>query len=204
MEDPKRIVQQGYDQLGSRYRAYYETANPTRYNDWLTAFVQLLPVDANVLELGCADGIPTARFLSQYVSYFGVDISPVQIEQARANVPQAHFEVADMAILAFPDPSFDGVIALYSVIHLPLAEQLILFKSVYQWLRPDGYFLCIAGAEEWTGTDSDWNELGTSMYWSHTDAATYQSWFIEIGFAIIEQHFVAEGNKGHTYFLLRS
>ena len=203
MEDPKHIVQRGYDQLGSLYRTYHELLSPDRYNDWLTTFASLLPLDANVLELGCADGIPTAQFLSQQFDYLGVDISPVQIGQARLNVPQARFEIADMATLDFPSFSFDGVLALYSIIHLPLAEQPTLFKTIYNWLRPEGYFLCIVGAEVWTGTDADWNQSGTSMYWSHTDASTHQSWFIKIGFIIIESHFVAEGNGGHTYFLLR-
>ncbi|UFH53407.1 class I SAM-dependent methyltransferase [Spirosoma sp. KNUC1025] len=202
MKDPKRIVQQGYDRLGHRYRTHYEQENPHRYEDLLRTFIQVLSPNADVLELGCADGIPTAQYLSQYVNYQGVDISPIQINLARRNAPSAHFEVADMAALVFPDRSFDGIIALYSIIHLPLAEQPALFKSAYQWLRPNGYLLCIVGAGEWTGTDSNWIEPGTGMYWSHTDADTYQTWFTHIGFAILDRYFVPEGDGGHTYFLL--
>ncbi len=203
MEEPKRIVQQGYDQLGSRYRTHYEEANPERYSHWLTELTKLLPVDANILELGCADGIPTARFLSQHFDYLGIDISPVQIELARHNVPKARFEVADMATLTFPEAEFDAVIALYSIIHVPLAEQPALLNAVYQWLRPNGCFLCVAGANEWTGTEVDWVAPGTRMYWSHTDTDTYQSWLIKTGFTIMERHFVAEGAAGHTFFLLQ-
>jgi SAM-dependent methyltransferase len=203
MEAPKRIVQQGYDQLGSRYRAHYEEANPERYSDWLTELTQRLPSEANILELGCADGIPTARFLNQHFKYIGVDISPVQIELARANVPNTRFEVADMSTLTFPAAAFDAVIALYSIIHVPLMEQPALINAVYQWLIPNGYFLCIVGATEWTGMESDWIVPDTRMYWSHTDADTYQSWFIETGFTIIERQFVAEGEAGHTFFLVQ-
>lgn len=202
MDDPKRMVQQGYDRLGSSYRIYFEKTDSKRYLSWLADFIQRLPVGGTVLELGCADGIPTAKYLSQYTDYLGIDVSPVQIELARLNVPQARFEVADMSALSFPAESFTGVVALYSIIHLPLAEQHALFKAVYQWLRPGGYFLCIAGASEWTGTEVDWIEPGTQMYWSHTDAATYQTWFTETGFIVVENFFVPEGNGGHTYFLL--
>lgn len=203
MEDPKRIVQQGYDQLGTRYRTHYEQQNPDRYNDWLTTFVNLLPKYAGVLELGCADGIPAARFLSQHFDYLGVDISPVQIQLARVNVPGARFETADMATLTFSPLSFDGILALYSIIHLPIAEQPALFKAIYNWLKPEGYFLCIVGAQAWTGIDADWNQSGSSMYWSHADASAYQSWFLDLGFIVIDTHFIAEGAGGHTYFLLR-
>jgi SAM-dependent methyltransferase len=203
LESPKHIVQTGYDRLGSRYRVHFEQANPKRYTDWLNTFAQLLPADAKVLELGCADGIPTARYLSERFEYLGIDISPVQVEQARTNVPLARFQVGDMAALTFPDSSFDGIIALYSIIHIPLSEQPDLFRAIYNWLMPAGYLLCVVGAGEWTGTESDWIQAGTRMYWSHADATTYQAWFTKIGFAVINNFFVAEGDSGHTFFLLK-
>ena len=203
MDDPKRIVQQGYDQLGSAYRLHYEGADPNRYSNWLTTLVELLPANGRVLELGCADGIPTARYLSEFVDYVGIDLSPIQIEQARRNVPQAQFDIADMTTLVFPDNSFDGVVALYSIIHLPVAEQPDLLTAIHRWLKPAGYFLCVVGAGSWTGTDEDWISPGIRMYWSHADAATYQAWFIELGFTILDSHFVAEAEAGHTFFLLR-
>jgi len=203
MEDPKRIVQQGYDQLGSLYRMHYEETNPERYSHWLTELTIRLPSAAKILELGCADGIPTARFLNQHFDYLGIDIAPLQIELARTNVPNAYFEVADMVTLTFPATAFDAIVALYSIIHVPLIEQPALIKAIYQWLKPNGYFLCVVGSNEWTGTESDWISPGTRMYWSHADAATYQSWFMETGFTIIEHYFVAEENTGHTFFLLK-
>jgi hypothetical protein len=39
------------------------------------------------------------------------------------------------------------------------------------------------------------------MYWSHADAATYRSWLVEQGFAIISDRFVPEGCGGHELFL---
>lgn len=203
MEEPKRIVQQGYDQLGSRYRTHYEEVHRERYSHWLTDLTQRLPSEATILELGCADGIPTALFLHQHFDYLGIDISPVQIELACHNVPNARFEVADMTALTFSEAAFEAVVALYSIIHIPVAEQPALVHAVYQWLRPNGYFMCVVGAGEWTGTEPDWIEPGTRMYWSHTDADTYHSWFIETGFTIIQRHFVAEGEAGHTFFLLQ-
>ncbi|WP_246859444.1 class I SAM-dependent methyltransferase [Spirosoma sp. KCTC 42546] len=189
--------------MGSAYRLHYEGADPNRYSNWLTTLVELLPANGRVLELGCADGIPTARYLSEYVDYVGIDLSSVQIEQARRNVPQAQFDIADMTTLVFPDNSFEGVVALYSIIHLPVAEQPDLLTAIHRWLKPAGYFLCVVGAGSWTGTDEDWISPGIRMYWSHADAATYQAWFIELGFTILDSHFVAEGEAGHTFFLLR-
>lgn len=200
--DPKRIVQRGYDQLGDAYRIFYERANPDRYRDWLTDFATRLPAGGKVLELGCADGIPAARYLSQQFDYVGIDLSPVQVELARQNVPGACFEVADMATVAFSEAAFDGVLALYSIIHLPPPEQPDLFRAIYRWLKPNGYFLGVVGAGEWTGTGQGWIIPELDMYWSHTDAASYQMWFTEIGFSVLDTYFVPEGDSGHTFFLL--
>lgn len=156
-----------------------------------------------MLELGCADGIPTARYLSQHTNYTGIDLSSTQIELARRNVPEARFDVADMADLSFPEGSYDGIVALYSIIHLPLAEQPLLLKSLYNWLTSNGHFLCVVGANNWTGIDDNWIIPNTVMYWSHADAATYQDWFTQIGFTVLTNTFVAEGDGGHTLFLLK-
>jgi ubiquinone/menaquinone biosynthesis C-methylase UbiE len=49
----------------------------------------------------------------------GVDISAAQLALARQHVPNATLIQADMMALAFPPASFDAIVALYSLIHLP-------------------------------------------------------------------------------------
>ncbi|MGA0558245.1 class I SAM-dependent methyltransferase [Larkinella sp. VNQ87] len=203
MDNPKEIVRRGYDQLGGAYRTFFENDTKNRYQPWLADLVGRLPPNSHVLELGCGDGIPTALFLSPLTNYRGIDLSPYQIELARQNIPATRFEVADMAGLDFPEASFDGVLALYSLIHLPLAEQPAVIQSVFNWLKPCGYFLCITGATDWTGLSHGWIRPDVTMFWSHTNAVSYQQWFIETGFTLIENYFVPEGNEGHTYFLLQ-
>ncbi|MBS1907599.1 MAG: class I SAM-dependent methyltransferase [Actinobacteria bacterium] len=52
----------------------------------------------------------------------GVDISAEFLSAARARHPRLRFESASMRELPFPDGSFGGVLAWYSLIHLPPAE----------------------------------------------------------------------------------
>lgn len=63
--------------------------------------------------------------------------------------------------------------------------------------------MCVVGTVEWTGKSNDWILPNVEMYWSHTDKHTYQSWFIKIGFSVLETYFVPEGDGGHTFFLLK-
>jgi ubiquinone/menaquinone biosynthesis C-methylase UbiE len=203
MNKTKDIVKEGYDRLSSEYRKHYESSHNGQYLVWLNELLDLIPAHSNVLELGCGDGIPIAKVMANEYNYIGIDISPIQIQQATRNVPAATFVVGDMTELNFSADSFQCVIALYSIIHVPIAEQEELLKQIFYWLRDDGYCLCTVGFKEWTGTEDNWIQLKTAMYWSHTDSETYEIWFNAIGFSIQRKEFVAEGNAGHVLFLLK-
>lgn len=51
-----------------------------------------------------------------------MDISPAMIEQARAKVPQATFDVADAQALPYEDDSFDVVSSVFGAMFAPDAE----------------------------------------------------------------------------------
>ena len=46
-----------------------------------------------------------------------------------------------MTELSFEPASFDGVICLYTMFHLPRAEQKGLLSKIYSWLKPSGMFV---------------------------------------------------------------
>jgi SAM-dependent methyltransferase len=169
----------------------------------LDDFERALVPATRVLELGCADGIPVAKRLSPSYDYLGVDISPVQIAAARQHVPGGNFRVDDMTELAFPDGHFGGIVALYSLIHVPVVQQAPLIGKLARWLQPGGAVLITVGHTAWTGTENDWIVPGTTMYWSHADTETYLGWFGEAGFTVLRNVFVPEGNGGHTLLRLR-
>ena len=203
MKSPKDIVKEGYDKLSSDYRKHYEASHRDQYMIWLNDLMVLIPARSNVLELGCGDGIPIASVMSNEYKYVGVDISPVQIQHAISNVPSATFVVSDMTDLVLDANSFQCVIALYSIIHVPIAEQEELINRIFQWLHVDGYCLCTVGVSAWTGTDENWIQPQTKMYWSHADSEQYERWFNKTGFTIQRKQFIAEENTGHMLFLLK-
>ena len=108
---------------------------------------------------------------------------------------------ADMTQLSFPHESFEGIIALYSIIHVPVGEQYALFRAMYEWLKPGGTLMCIVGHRAWAGTDPDWILPHNEMYWSHTDEHTYLDWFSKIGLEVLQNRFLPEGDGGHTLIL---
>jgi SAM-dependent methyltransferase len=196
------IVRRGYDALSARYRA--DDARAGEYGPWIAELLAALSGESRVLDLGCGCGVPVARDLSaRGHAVTGVDVSDVQIERARRLVPAANFIRADATRLRLPPESFDAVVALYSLIHMPLAAQPPLLHAIAGWLVRDGLLLLSAGWRAWTGAQTDWLGANVPMWWSHADAATYRRWLTEAGFEVIREQFVPEGDGGHSLFWAR-
>jgi SAM-dependent methyltransferase len=200
--DPKDVVRRGYDAASQRYRA--DDADDGHYAPWIGGLLRRLRSGASVLDLGCGCGVPVARALAAAGhAVTGVDISEVQVERARALVPSARFIQADATEVDLPPGSFDAVVCLYALIHIPLEEQRALLARVASWLRPGGCLVATAGHRAWTGTEADWLGGGADMWWSHADASTYRGWLADTGFAIESEEFVPEGSGGHALFWAR-
>ncbi|KAI4870392.1 S-adenosyl-L-methionine-dependent methyltransferase [Hypoxylon rubiginosum] len=163
--DVKERLKASYDIIAPKYSAW-TLQHPAQRLEYLDKILALLPLSdppsrpLRILELGCGPGLPVTRKLLSYptVRVTANDISTVQIELARANLLGAATEgnsgdaereeeerltlvEGDMAKLAFPDGSFDAVVAFYSLIHLPRAEQTEMIGKIARWLKPGGYLL---------------------------------------------------------------
>jgi cyclopropane fatty-acyl-phospholipid synthase-like methyltransferase len=169
--DPKRIVEQGYDQIAERYLAWAESDASKTRERYVTLLHRELPRGARVIELGCGAGVPATRMLAQDFEVTGVDLSARQIALARQNVPQARFLQADITQLDLPPESYDGIVALYALFHVPREEQPSLLCSMASWLRPGGLLVATMGTQASEGdVEADW--LGAPMYWSSYKSAT--------------------------------
>jgi SAM-dependent methyltransferase len=129
------IVRRGYDALSARYRA--DDAGAGQYGPWIAELLATLSSESRVLDLGCGCGVPVSRDLSARGHIVtGVDVSDVQIARARRLVPDATFVRADATGLRLAPESCDAVVALYSIIHMPLTAQPLLLRAIAGWLCP--------------------------------------------------------------------
>ena len=198
-EDPREVVRRGYDALSVCYDE--QGGGETKYRPWLSELRERIPAGGAVLDLGCGSGLPVARDLAAAgYRVTGVDVSDVQVRRARELVPQAEFVRADVTAIDFGPASFDAVVALYVLIHLPLEDQPPLLARIASWLRPGGLFLATTGYRAWTGADENWLDGGVPMWWSQADAATYRSWITQAGLSIEREEFAPEGDTGHALF----
>jgi ubiquinone/menaquinone biosynthesis C-methylase UbiE len=91
-----------------------------------------------VLEVGCGPGRITTYLDSLGLDVSGVDLSPRMIEVAQARLPHLRFDVGSMTALDLPDESFDGLVAWFSIIHLPTELMPTVFAEFRRVLRPGG------------------------------------------------------------------
>jgi SAM-dependent methyltransferase len=201
--DAVEVVRRGYDRLSDRYRSDGE--EPEEYRRWIDELLTRLAPASRVLDLGCGNGIPVARRLVDAGHIVtGVDLSDRQIDRARRLVPEASFLRADITVHDLGIACFDGIVALYSLIHLPLDRQPAVIAKMGDALTEGGVVLSTVGWDAWTRGDPDWLGGGAAMWWSHTDHATYRRWFEQAGMEVERVEHVAEGaTMGHALLWAR-
>jgi cyclopropane fatty-acyl-phospholipid synthase-like methyltransferase len=182
-EEHNRVVEAGYDRMAEQYLLSKDPEDPLML-DALAELARDLPPDAAVLDLGCGAGIPATRWLARRFTVTGVDFSARQLELARRNVPGASFIRADMTDLELAPESFDAVVALHSIIHVPRAGHLTLLENIHRWLKPGGPFLATLSVGEWEGEEEDWEGWGAAMRWSHYDEETNLEMLSKAGFEV--------------------
>ena len=183
MPDPRtQIVAEGYDAMGETFAAWREQIVGDPRDEWEEAFTSRLSEGARVLELGCGAGTRETRRLAQCFTVTGVDISPRQIERARAALPEAEFVCADFTVLDLAAGSLDGVIAFYTLNHVPRELLAPLLASIHEWLVPTGV-LCVAfGTSDNPGWTGEW--LGAETYFASFPADVNSRLVREAGFTV--------------------
>ncbi|MFE7224179.1 class I SAM-dependent methyltransferase [Nocardioides sp. NPDC057577] len=94
-----------------------------------------------VADVGCGPGYVTRHLRDLGVDAFGIDLSPEMVAIARRDHPDLGFEVGSMTDLPLADGSVGGVLAFWSVIHIPDAAVPGVFEEFRRVLRPGGQVL---------------------------------------------------------------
>ncbi|MFJ2828407.1 class I SAM-dependent methyltransferase [Streptomyces sp. NPDC087263] len=129
-----------FDALGQDYEKAFAHA-PAHLSalEWL---IERLPPAARTLDVGSGTGRPTAAALIEAGhSVLGVDVSPVMVELAARQVPEADFRCVDIRILPLEADSFDGVCVFFSLLQMTRAEQSAVTRRLALALRPGGHLV---------------------------------------------------------------
>jgi SAM-dependent methyltransferase len=95
------------------------------------------PAELAALDVGCGAGL-MHPFLTAIPRLHGVDVSPAQVEAARAAHPQVEYAVASGTRLPYGDGSFDLAFAVCVVHHVPVEERAAFAAELRRVTRPGG------------------------------------------------------------------
>lgn len=208
-DDVAKLVQKGYDAVATKYAAYATIATAHPRHEWVQRLLAQLRPESRVLELGCGPGVPTAAaIVGAGHDLVGIDISAGQLAAAREHVPSATFLHANFLDVELERGTFDAVVALYSITHVPRRHYPALFERIRRWLAPDGWFLATLG----TGDSSGWLEedflgFGARSWTNSYDPATTERLLRDAGLSLesvaVLEHDEQWGSERWLYVLAR-
>jgi SAM-dependent methyltransferase len=121
--DPETITATAasYDRIAEEYAARFfgELAHKPLDRALLDAFAEEVRELGTVADIGCGPG-QIGRYLhDRGLAVIGIDLSPQMVALARALSPQMQFRQGSMLALDLEDGSLGGIVAFYSIIHIP-------------------------------------------------------------------------------------
>src|SRR4051794_8306406 len=199
------MVAAGYDRMADRFAEWAAGVEQDPRERFIASVEQALAPGSDVLELGIGAGVESSRRLAERFRLTGVDLSEQQLRRAAVALPEAVLVQDDIATVDFPDGSFDAVVSLYALNHLPREHLAPLVERAARWLRPGGWLLATFGAGDLPGWSGPW--LGVPMFFSGYPAARNTELVRDAGLSVEQDELVTmrepEGDVEFHWLLAR-
>ena len=138
MTSPPWNIESSYDHVAQLYAEKFvdELSHKPFDRNLLDDFAERVRNQGLTCDLGCGPG-HIARYLKDRgVEICGVDLSAAMLQCATQLSPDIAFYKGDMRGIDFPDASFVGIVAFYSIIHLQRHEVPRALQDMYRVLQP--------------------------------------------------------------------
>ncbi len=112
-------VRQAYASVADLYIELFGTSRQVHADDLAFIGRHLGSRPGTVLDVGCGPGHITGHLRSMGVDARGIDVVPEFIAHARAAHPSGQYQLGPMENLDVANQSITGILAWYSLIHLP-------------------------------------------------------------------------------------
>jgi SAM-dependent methyltransferase len=175
-----------YDRIADEYvsHVYDELRHKPFDRALLDRFAE--SVVGPILDLGCGPG-QIGRYLhDRGLVVSGLDLSPGMIARARRLNPGMTFEVGDLRALPYADGTIGGLVAFYSIIHVPRAEVVGTLREWARVLRPDArLLLAFHVGDEVRRVEELWGQP-TRLDFVFYDVAEMRAGLESAGLAVVE------------------
>ena len=132
-----------YDRVADEYAAHIanELAGKPLDRALLACFAEMVNGTGVIADIGCGPGHVAAYLHGLGAQVIGIDLSPEMVAVARKRALAIPFETGSMLNLDVPDATWGGIVAFYSIIHLPPEARPLELAEFHRALRPGGLLL---------------------------------------------------------------
>jgi SAM-dependent methyltransferase len=154
----QRAVRASYDAIADEYAARVggELEHKPFDRELLDAFAARVKEQGKVADLGCGPGMVAQYLHDRGVNTQGIDLSPRMVQRASELHPGIAFTCSDFTRLEVLDGTWAGIVALYSLIHLPRESVQDVLRDFFRVLQPGGLLLLGFHVGSETRHASDW------------------------------------------------
>jgi trans-aconitate methyltransferase len=166
------------------------------YKDTFDHLLEILPMNAHVLELGCGPGnvVKYLKAKRPDLHILGIDLAPEMIKEAERQNPGSTFRLMDVRNADQLNRNFDAVIAAFCLPYISYSDADALFRKFSNLIVDKGllYLSFMEGTAERSGFEKTSFTGSDEMYINY-----YERAYIE--HKLEEQHFNIESFYAKDY-----
>lgn len=153
---------------------------------------------SKVLDLCCGSGQATEILVKFSQAVTGLDASPLSVQRAQQNVPQAQYVEAWAEDMPFSDNCFDLVHTSMALHEMTPEQRQQIIQEVYRVLKPGGWFALVdfhapTNFLFWPGLSLFMVLFETKTAWQLLQS-NLGAYLIEAGFKVHQHRFHAGGS----------
>ncbi|MCW3076401.1 MAG: hypothetical protein JWO32_1010 [Bacteroidetes bacterium] len=175
-----------FNKLAKEYQDKF--MNVDLYGNTFNAFCNLLPLNAEVLELACGPGNITKYLLKLRpdLKITGTDLSENMIKLAMANNPFAEFKIMDGRELKHPDKKYDAIMCGFLLPYLSKPEAICLIDDACMCLKPTGLIYISTMEDRYDKSGFKKGSAGDEIFMHYHEAGYLNEALQTSGFTIKE------------------
>ena len=177
-----------YDAVADEYvrQILHELEHKPFDRELLDRFACDVRSGGTVADIGCGPGHVGRHLYERGVRICGLDLSAQMVERARQLNPGIEFMRGDMRALSVPDGAWAGIVAFYSIIHVPRDQVVETLGEFARALEPGAPLLLAFHIGDQVVHLEEWWEQKVSLDFVFFQPREMQTYLVAAGFKVDE------------------